>query len=290
MTIDHNFPTKPPSVVFASELTYPSLYDQRNLLHCLHPEWKTTSKITTIINNMHSFIKAYLNDIENNLFVFYGTYVPYPHLYCINDFLCCNTNSITKVKVILDMSNSLLEDYYIVMTDMSLVLFSIEASDRSKVQIVFMSELRMIDGILRMTLEKDIKAFDGKIGFQLLWKDDAFPCDYGFLIDKEEFKKFQDEIMEKNIAMANRFCLYLNSENNSIETLKKVIKIKEAFLEKVYDWYTFNLLMELYQSLIELSSNKKNDQVSDYVQRLQFLLKKYNKPSASTSTSTSASQ
>lgn len=227
---------------------------------------------------MPTFLQAYFNDIEYNLFVFYGAYAPLPHQYSINDFLSNSNNMLIKVKVILDMSKSIFEDYYIIITDVSLILFSIEASDKSKGEIAFMSELRMIDGILSMSLDKNNKAFEDKISFQLLWKKKAFSCDYGLIIDQNEFKDFQDAIRNRNSMLENKFSLLMNRGNNSIETLQGVIKIKEAFLESVYDWYTFDSLLELYQNIIELSSNEKEaDIVTKYVQRLQLLLKKYKK-------------
>jgi hypothetical protein len=92
--LSERFPEKAPTVYCHSNVnqkltkfTYPTLYDNRNILLNLliHP-WQSNSKVTDIIENIPKFLRRISRENKEKIFTYYGEYV-INDIYDINEFL-----------------------------------------------------------------------------------------------------------------------------------------------------------------------------------------------------------
>lgn len=274
MALFQNYPKEAPYVTCISDIAFPTLNDQRNLLPCLIENWQSNSRIEKIIFNLPLFVKLYKTDIANNLLDYYGYYMINSYKYSINDFLCNQKTKVQRVQIVNSLGQ--IVDYYFVLTDVSVLLMSIDNKDKSRCFVDFYSEIILIDSILRSQLDFDRHEFKNKAGLILQWNYKAKATfNNTILINQVGNKDFQDELMNRKNALAQQYTLYSTNADHDMQAMKKIISIKEQFLSKSNDHYTFNCLVKLYQQIIEMYTAMNEKGYIVYVEKLQNLNKKY---------------
>lgn len=274
MSLFQNYPKEAPYITCLTDIAFPTINDQRNLLPCLIEEWKSNSRIAKIIFNMPVFIKLYKTDTVNYLLDYYGYYMINSYKYSINDFICNKTTKVQKVQILYNYNE--LEDFYFVLTDVSVIIMSIDKYDKSKCLVVFYSEITLIESILRAKLNPDKSEYKEKAGLIFQWNSRAKATFNNIILIKQVGnKQFQDDIMQRKNALSHQYTLYSTNGQNDLLTMTKIAQIKEQFLSKSDDHYTFNCLVKLYQQIIEMYSTMNDKGYLSYFEKLSNLYKKY---------------
>ena len=90
-------------------------------------------------------------------------------------------------------------------------------------------------------------------------------------------KQINDLINLRKTEIRNNFKYFENSQSNDVKEIEQIIGIKENIIKYQIDENIFYQIHELYNKLIEISSNKDNIDFSVYVKKLQIFLDKYDK-------------
>ena len=280
VTINEKFPEAPPVVNCLTNFTYPSLYDSRDFLSCLHPDWKSNSSLVSLIKKLPKFVDFYENDINNSILHLYGGYSS--DIYSINDFVANKGNVMKRIEIITHDPQShnkeYLEKRYLVITDLYLILLYLTSpSDLTRCKIVFYGELRDIEEIQRI-LPKDPETYKEKAILRIAWKQTALKTYSNDLVTQQlEYEVIKEEIIKRRGKIEETFKLYTHDKESDVEQLNKIIEVKEKFLEESGgDSYTCKIILDLYQRIIEIYSGMNDDRYMPYVKKTQELLKNYN--------------
>ena len=90
-------------------------------------------------------------------------------------------------------------------------------------------------------------------------------------------KQINECINKRKDDILNYYKFFENSENNDVKKIEKIIEIKEKIVEKKVDENILCQIQELYNKLIEISSDKEEYDFSVYVKKLQNFLDHYDK-------------
>ena len=82
-------------------------------------------------------------------------------------------------------------------------------------------------------------------------------------------------IKERKEKILKKFKYFEKSEMNTISDIEKIIEIKKNLIKKKKDENIFNQIHELYNKLIEISSNKEGGDFSKYIKDFQEFLGSY---------------
>lgn len=247
------------------------------MLKCLCAEWKTNSTISSLIQNIPSLLNCFENDIQHGVLILYGDYIQYDLTYSINDFMINNQNILKKIQIMAknEKGKTSYETRYLVITHLYLIIFYNEnLNNQSKVKISFYGELRTIDSINRVSInDEEIKE---KAALKIVWKTNAPRKLTNLLIvDQLENDEIKNIMMDRKAKIEEKFKLFHNDEDNSVDKLNKIIEIKEMFLDKCYNEYCLKIINELYLKIIEIFSIQNDGGFKPYLERMHKLFNKF---------------
>lgn len=247
------------------------------MLKCLCAEWKTNSTISSLIQNIPSLLNCFENDIQHGVLILYGDYIQYDLTYSTNDFMINNQNILKKIQIMAknEKGKTSYETRYLVITHLYLIIFYNEnLNNQSKVKISFYGELRTIDSINRVSInDEEIKE---KAALKIVWKTNAPRKLTNLLIvDQLENDEIKNIMMDRKAKIEEKFKLFHNDEDNSVDKLNKIIEIKEMFLDKCYNEYCLKIINELYLKIIEIFSIQNDGGFKPYLERMHKLFNKF---------------
>ena len=219
-------------------------------------------------------LNCFENDIQHSVLILYGEYIQYEHTYSINDFMLNNENILKKIQIMTqnEKGKTTYETRYLVITHLYLLIFYPEyLNNHSKVRMSFYGELRTIDFINRVSIDDEEKA-----ALKIVWKPNAPRKLTNLLIvDQLENDEIKNIMMDRKTKIEQKFKLFHNDEDNSVDKLNRIIEIKEIFLDKCYNEYCLKLINELYLKIIEIFSIQNDDGFKPYLERMHKLFNKF---------------
>ena len=258
ITLEEDYPKKPPMVFCLTDF-YEKLdiFDGRNIQKNLVHNWKLNNNINDLIHELFSFSDILIYQIEEKLLPNIGEYHYNSYAYNINDFLLNNTNIFFRIFYIKNSgelgqkykNNCILENKF---------------------------ELTWIDSVRYFSLQK----FPNYIFFEFQWNNhSSFLNKFIFAIkdDKKNSSQIKDIIVDRKRYLLNNFKLFEKNNDNDVETIEKIIDVKQHCLEKVYSKNIFYQIQKLYNSIINIFNSMNDEGYKIYVKKLQEFLSKYSK-------------
>ena len=211
-------------------------------------------------------LNCFENDIQHSVLILYGEYIQYEHTYSINDFMLNNENILKKIQIMTqnEKGKTTYETRYLVITHLYLLIFYPEyLNNHSKVRMSFYGELRTIDFINRVSI--DDEELKEKAALKIVWKPNAPRKLTNLLIVEQlENDEIKNIMMDRKTKIEQKFKLFHNDEDNSVDKLNRIIEIKENFLDKCYNEYCLKLINELYLKIIEIFSIQNDDGLAPF--------------------------
>ena len=211
-----------------------------------------------ILKIIPQIFQDYLKTIDKKIFNFIGNYT-LNHIYLITDFLENENNFLFKALIL----NQL---YYIILTEICILIFYPVKHKKIKGKLIFVKEIRNIYfSEINNNINLKIKFNDNNIFIiKFNQKDD---CEFFNHIIQERKKMIYSKMKEfKNVNF-----------EDTIESILIFINYKEKDLEDTNGDDTLNELIILYQKAIEIFSNENDKRYNIYLEKLKKLLDTHKK-------------
>ena len=282
------YPIVSPMVFCLSEFNKNlDIFDMRNILKNIIPEWSDNYTVNDIISKFPSFVENLDYQINNKLLPNVGEYYIKSVYYDINDFLLNSNNKFFRVKIVAKEENNEVEfkDLYAVITKSNLIfLKSIDKTKKNLCQIKYVINLFGIERLRRFL--RIGEQFNGYACFKIVnnkYINNSIHTNifnYTLCVDEEKLiiKQINELIAKRKEEIFNWYKYFENLECNDINEIEKIIEIKKNIIKNKLDENLYYQIHGLYNKLIEISSNKDDgNDFSIYVKQLQNFLDNYDK-------------
>jgi len=211
--------------------------------------------------------------MDNKILVYYGDY-KIDDIYDINDFLSNLEIDLFKIQQLISTGKkNILRERYVILTDIYFLLFDPVPDHRSYGKLLFWGDIR------QLTSSKGSSEHNNNLVLE--WKNQeksviSFELVFGAILVKD----FLEIAMRKINKVKETFNIFHdeltrpNSEKKSYDYEKLVLLItfKEDLLEKNKSVNTMKELMNLYQSVIEILSERNDENFATYLKKLKTLM------------------
>ena len=282
--IKEDYPKNAPLVFCLTEFNKNlDIFDARNIQKNLLPNWTTYSKLSDLIKNLPILIENIDIQVSNKLLPDIGEYYINSLHYDLNDFFLNTNNKFFRTKIFRKNYNDSVEDIH----DMHLIitksnLIFLKSCYENKKNICKIKYIINIPEIIKLTnYSSSNEKLKGLSCFQIFLEektDNKRISDLIFCVDERALilNQINHLIVERKEKLLKKFKYFEKRGNNNIKDIEKIIEIKKNLIKNKKDENIFNQIHELYNKLIEISSNKEGEDFSKYVKEFQNFLGYYN--------------
>ena len=279
--VGEEYPQKPPTVQCLTDFHEKlDIFDMKNIQKNLIEDWKQNNNINDLISELITFSDAIVFQAENKLLPNVGEYYYNSYIYDLNDFLLNQNNIFFRVYYFSnaensnDISNN--ERYMILTKNTILFLSSKNPKKKNQCLIEFKFELTWIDTLKRFSLQK----YPGFTFFKFEWNNHSnylHKFVFGTKEDKNIVNKINELIVDRKRYLLNNFKYFEKVSDNDVETLEKIINIKEKYLEMTFSTYLYYQTHKLYRNIINIFNSMNDEGYKKYVNKLQNFISQYEK-------------
>ena len=282
--IKEDFPINAPLVFCLTEFNKNlDIFDVRNIQKNLIPNWTTYTKLSDLIKNLPILIENIDSQVSHKLLPDIGEYYINSLHYDLNDFFLNVNNKFFRAKIIKNnySDEEDIYDMYLIITKSNLIFLKSCYEDKKNI-----CKIKYIINIVEIIKLKNYS--------NLIEDLKGFSCFQIVLEEKTENKKLSDLIIcvdennliinqisqlivERKEKLLKKFKYFEKMGKNKINDIEKIIEIKKNLIKNKKDENIFNQIHELYNKLIEISSNKEGEDFSKYVKDFQNFLGSYDK-------------
>ena len=279
ITIGRDYPEKAPYVNCLTDFHEQiSIFDMRNIQKNLVGEWNPKKTINNIIFEMLTFSDTLAFQVEKKLLPTVGEYIYSSYDYDINDFLLNRENLFFRTYYLANEKNADIykNEKYMILTKSTVLFFSSKYPNNKQLcRIEFKFELTWIDSLKRYSNNK----YPEFIFFEFIWNNHSNYLYKFVFATKKDMKidnKIYDNILDRKRYLLNTFKYFEKYNDNDVETMEKIINIKESYLNNVkFSISLFDQIHKLYKKIIDIFNSFNDDGYQKYVQKLQMFLNKY---------------
>lgn len=291
--MNDQYPETTPKLSCQSTFTFPSLFDNRNLIKEVSGYSKKGryNFSSIIMKDIPEMIFRYSNDIANKIYTFIGEY-RLDRLFVINDFATNENNSFYKVTI-----NAV--NNYLILTDIALLFFTPYEKRMEKGKLYLVIELKDIKDLIVVEYKNTLTTaklliIEGMVNQNKLH-------DKQIVFKKDKYCSFENKLNERIRKIKEMFTLF---QKDNLHTSKKqydftqdegieeLILYKENILSQItnnsskdnslsnFEGNSSNKkqiirdLIELYQKAIEIYSAKCDPQYKTYIETLRVFVEK----------------
>ena len=282
--IKEDYPHNAPLVFCLSDFhKYIDIFDSRNIQKNLITNWSTTSKLSDLIKTIPILIENIEFQISNKLLPDVGEYYINSFHYDLNDFFLNKNNKFFRTKIIKDNDNNKIKltDIFLIITKRNLIFLK-SCYDNKKNICKIKYIINIIEIIKLINYPNSNEKLKGLSCFQIVLDENSNNKKIGDLIicvDEYSFilNQINELIIERRDKIFKKFLYFEKRGKNKISDIEKIIEIKKKIIKNKKDENIFEQIHELYNKLIEISSNKEGEDFSKYVKDFQNFLGSYDK-------------
>lgn len=262
------------------------IFDVRNIQKNLIQNWADNIKLSELIKNIPVLIQSIDYQVNNKLFPDIGEYYINSFHYDINDFFLNQNNKLFRTKIFIlnnyenKNSNEIkLKDMLLIITKTNLIFLKSCYDNKQNI-----CKIRYIINIYEIKqLVSYMTSNENLIGFS---------CFQIILDEKTKNQKIKDLVIcvnetnliinqinnlinERKEKIFKKFKYIEKNEKNQISDIEAIINIKKTIIKNKKDDNIFNQIHELYNKLIEISSNNEGEDFSKYVKDFQNFIESY---------------
>ena len=282
--IKEDFPINAPLVFCLTEFNKNlDIFDVRNIQKNLIPNWTTYTKLSDLIKNLPILIENIDSQVSHKLLPDIGEYYINSLHYDLNDFFLNVNNKFFRAKIIKNNYNDEddIYDMYLIITKSNLIFLKSCYEDKKNIckikYIINIAEIIKLKNYLNS--HEDLKGFSC---FQIVLEEKTENkklSDLIICVDENNLiiNQISQLIVERKEKLLKKFKYFEKMGKNRINDIEKIIEIKKNLIKDKKDENIFNQIHELYNKLIEISSNKEGEDFSKYVKDFQNFLGSYDK-------------
>ena len=256
------------------------IFDMKNLQKNLIEQWKQKNTVNDLIYELIKFADSIVFQAENKLLPNLGEYNYNSYIYDLNDFLLNENNIFFRVYYFSSNENSndinKNERYMIITKNTIIFLANKNPILKTKCIIGFKFELTWINSLKCFPLNK----YPNYTFFEFVWNNHSnylHKFVFGTKNDKKVANKINEIIIERKNFLINNFKYFEKFNDNDVETLEKIIYIKEKYLEIAFSKNLFYQINKLYRNIINIFNSMNDEGYKKYVEKLQIFLSKFEK-------------
>lgn len=287
ITLDEKFPSKPPMVFCLTEFNpLFDIFDMRNILKNLIPEWKTNNSIVDIINELPTFANSIDYQVSQKILPNVGDFIIGDYKYDINDFLLNPNNILFKIYILpkdykekyenkskIDESS----EKYLVITKTNFIIFtSVSSFIKNICRISYIGELNGIDSITRFIPENltDYSCLNIKWNYHTVNMLKSSLC-----VEQEKLtaNKINGFLITRRDLLFNNFIFFENNNDNDVDAIETIIKVKEEFIRNNICANLFYQIHRLYKKIVDIFISLNDEGYKVYLDKLKKFLGQYQK-------------
>ena len=281
ITVTEEYPQKPPKVFCLSNFhDILDIFDMKNLQKNLIDQWKQKNTVNDLIYELLKFSDSIVFQAENKLLPNLGEYYYHSYTYDLNDFLINENNIFFRVYYFSSNENSNdlnKNERYMIITKNTILFFD-NKNPKFKNQCImeFKFELAWINSLKEFELNK----YPNFKFFEFVWNNHSNYLNkfvFGIRGKENLDKTINDIILDRKKFLINNFKYFEKFTDNDVETLEKIINIKEKYLEIHFTRNLFYQINKLYRNIIDIFNSMNDEGYKKYVEKLQNFLSKYEK-------------
>lgn len=289
LIIKEDYPESPPLVFCLTAFNkYLDIFDVRNIQENLIINWPSSnsnsySNLTNLILNLPILIDNIDTQISFKLLPDIGKYYINSFHYDLNDFFLNKNNKFFRTKIIKDNDNNKIKltDIFLIITKSNLIFLK-SCYDNKKNICKIKYIINIIEIIKLINYPNSNEKLKGLSCFQIVLDENSNNKKIGDLIicvDEYSFilNQINELIIERRDKIFKKFLYFEKRGKNKISDIEKIIEIKKKIIKNKKDENIFEQIHELYNKLIEISSNKEGEDFSKYVKDFQNFLGSYDK-------------
>ena len=282
--IKEDFPINAPLVFCLTEFNKNlDIFDVRNIQKNLIPNWTTYTKLSDLIKNLPTLIENIDSQVSHKLLPDIGEYYINSLHYDLNDFFLNVNNKFFRAKIIKNnySDEDDIYDMYLIITKSNLIFLKSCYEDKKNIcKIKYIINIAEI--IKLKNYSNSIEDLKGFSCFQIVLEEKTENkklSDLIICVDENNLiiNQISQLIVERKEKLLKKFKYFEKMGKNKINDIEKIIEIKKNLIKNKKDENIFNQIHELYNKLIEISSNKEGEDFSKYVKDFQNFLGSYDK-------------
>ena len=262
------------------------IFDVRNIQKNLIQNWADNIKLSELIKNIPVLIQSIDYQVNNKLFPDIGEYYINSFHYDINDFFLNQNNKLFRTKIFIlnnyenKNSNEIkLKDMLLIITKTNLIFLKSCYDNKQNIckirYIINIYEIKQL--VSYMTSNENLIGFSC---FQIILNEKAKNQkikDLVICVDETNLiiNQINNLINERKEKIFKKFKYIEKNEKNQISDIEAIINIKKNIIKNKKDDNIFNQIHELYNKLIEISSNNEGEDFSKYVKDFQNFIESY---------------
>ena len=279
--IKEDYPRNAPLVFCLTEFNKNlDIFDSRNIQKNLIPNWANNIKLSDLIKNIPVLIENIDYQITNKLLPDLGEYYINSFHYDLNDFFLNVNNKFFRTKII--KNYNIYEDFhdmYLIITKTNLIFLKSCYEDKKNI-----CKIKYIINIIEITKLKNYSSPNEKLkgltSFQIILDkktENKIINDLIICVEEKDLivNQINALIMERKEKLLKKFKYFEKIGKNKITDIEKIIEIKKNIIKNKKDENIFNQIHDLYNKLIEISSNKEGENFSKYLKDFQNFLTDY---------------
>ena len=281
ITVEKEYPEKAPKVFCLTDFSEKlDIFNMKNLQKNIIEQWKTNNSVNDLISELYTFSDSLIFQAENKLLPNFGEYSYNSYIYDLNDFLMNPNNIFFRVYYLsnYEKSNDIYKNERYMIITKSMVLFLSSKNDKIKNQCAmeYKFELLWIESLKQFKNKK----YPEFTFFEFQWNNHSnylYQFVFGTKADKTVVNKINDIIIDRKRYLINNFQFFEKFNDNDVATLEKIIKIKEAYLNKVFTGSLYCQIHKIYRNIINIYNSMNDDGYKIYIEKLQQFIAKYEK-------------
>ena len=279
--IKEDYPINAPLVFCLSEFNKNlDIFDARNIQKNLIPNWTNYTKLIDLIKNISVLIENIDFQITNKLLPDIGEYYLNSLHYDLNDFFLNVNNKFFRTKVI--KNYNIYEDFhdmFLIITKSNLIFLKSCYNDKKNI-----CKIKYIINIVEIIKLKGYSSPNEKLkglsSFQIILDEkteNKIINDLIICVDEKDLivNQINALIMERKEKLLKKFKYFEKLGKNKISDIETIIEIKKNIIKNKKNENIFNQIHDLYNKLIEISSNKEGEDFSKYLKDFQNFLTNY---------------
>ena len=278
--IREDYPQNAPLIFCLTEFNKNlDIFDFRNVQKNLIPNWTIYTRISDLIKNLPILIENIDIQVTNKLLPDIGEYYINSLHYDLNDFFMNENNKFFRTKILRNNYNyndEDTQDMHLIITKSNLIFLKSCYEDKKNIcKIKYV--INIIEIIRLQNYSSSNEKLKGLSCFQIILEEKTNNkriSDLIICVDEHNLfiNQINHLIVERKEKLLKKFKYFEKRGNNGINDIEKIIEIKKKLIKNKKDKNIFNQIHELYNKLIEISSNKKGEDFSKYVKDFQNFL------------------
>ena len=281
ITVGEEYPKSAPKVFCLTNLNEKiDIFDMKNIQKNLVEQWKPNNTVCDLINELLKFADSIVFQVENKLFPYIGEYHYNSYLYDLNDFLLNPNNIFFRVYYFSsqDHHNDISKNERFMIITKNAIIFLAYKNSKFKNQCVieFRFELTWIEALKRFPLNK----YPNYVFFEFVWNNHSnylHKFVFGIKGDNTKANKIYELIINRKKFLFSNFKYFEKLSDNDVETLEKIIFIKEKYLELSFTKNIYYQIHKLYRNIINIFNSMNDEGYKKYVEKLQTFITKFEK-------------